>query len=464
MTSLGEMATYLPVDGIFSQIPTRFLNESFGFASGWNYWINWALTIPTELSAIGGFMAFWISGDKFPSWAWCGIYLVPVALMNCMSSENFGEAEFYLSIIKVVAVIVFIIIAIIVWFGGNSVTQFTNISASFVTAFFSYAGAEMIGVAAAEANNPRKNVPKAVYGTFIRINFFYIGAIGMLGLIVPAEDPVLNPNNPSGITGSPFVYVYQLVGISAAADIMNAVIIIACLSATNSSIYVCARTLMRLADEGNAPAILGYVTKGGVPLYALFFSVGFGVLSVIGGYLGGTNVAFNFLSSLVSLGILGAWMTMSYAHLRFRAGYLSQGYKLEDLPYVAPFYPYSDYLSLTIGVFVVAIMIFGAFYDVTEFDTNWWLNNSWLYGGIGIMVVLFFGKVIAEGIKSGNIFEGFKMVPYEEMDFESGKLVETAEDLLDVDKSMKETVQGWISHAKELTEKKKRVSVSAGAK
>ncbi|KAJ3073912.1 hypothetical protein HDU98_000299 [Podochytrium sp. JEL0797] len=470
MTSLGEMATYLPVDGIFSQIPNRFLNDSYGFASGWNYWINWGLTIPTELAAIGGFMAFWVPNATVPSWAWCAIYLVPLAAMNCLDAENFGDAEFGLSIIKVVAVVVFIIIAIIVWFGGvthtgpiwfknwetpiignNSVTQFNNISASFVTAFFAYAGTEMIGVAAAEAHNPRKNVPKAVYGTFIRINFFYIGAVGMLGLIMPANDPVLNPNNPSGITGSPFVYVYELVGISAAADIMNAVIIIACLSATNSSIYVCARTMMRLADEGNAPKILGYVTKGGVPLYALIFSVAFGVLSIIGGYLGGTNVAFNFLSSLVSLGILGAWMTMSFAHVRFRAGYLAQGYKLEDLPYVAPFYPWLDYLSLIIGVFVIVIMIFGAFYQVTDFTTTWWLNTSWLYGGLGIIFVLFFGKIIFEGIKAGNIMEGFKLVPYEDMDFETGKLVETAEDLLDVDKSMKETVQDWIAKAKQLT-------------
>ncbi|KAJ3077286.1 hypothetical protein HDU98_004248 [Podochytrium sp. JEL0797] len=474
MTSIGEMATYLPVDGIFSQIPARFLNESYGFASGWNYWLNWALTIPTELAAIAGFMAFWVPQTTFPSWAWCGIYLVPLALSNCMSSENFGEAEFYLSITKVIAVIVFIIIGVIVWFGGvtntgplwfqnwspaivgdTAMTRFTNISASFVTAFFSYAGTEMIGVAASEAINPRKNVPKAVYGTFVRINIFYIGAILMLGLLIHSSDETLDPNNPSGITGSPFVYVYKLVGIAAAADIMNAVIIIACLSATNSSIYVCSRTLMRLADEGNAPKILGYVTKSGVPLFALLFSVFFGALSVVGGYLAGTNRVFNFLSSVVSLGILGAWMTMSFAHLRFRAGYLYQGNKLEDLPYVAPFYPYADYMSLLIGVFVICIMTFGAFYQVTEFDLNWFMDNAWLYGGLGIIFVLFFGKIIYEGKSKGNIMHGFKLVPYADMDFQTGKLVETAEDLLDVDKSMKEMVQEWADKAKGMMNKKR---------
>ncbi|KAJ3077410.1 hypothetical protein HDU98_000060 [Podochytrium sp. JEL0797] len=465
MTSLGEMATYLPVEGVFSQLPTRFLNPAYGFASGWNYWLNWALTIPTELAAIGGFMSLWVSVNSFPAWAWSGIYLLPLAILNTTGVENFAETEFSLSILKVLAVIIFIAIGIFVWFGvgqgtgplwfknwapaiaGDSpIHQFKNISGAFVTAFYSYGGTEMIGIAASEASNPRKSVPKAVNGTFWRINFFYIGAIFMLGVLLPPGSEILNPNNPSGVSGSPFVYIYNMAGISAAGDIMNAVIIVACLSATNTSIYVCSRTLMRLADEGNAPKILGHVTKTGVPIYALLFSVVFGIMSVVGGYLAGTNNVFNFLSSLVSLGILGAWMTTSYAHLRFRHGYLLQGYKLKDLPYVAPFYPYSDYLSLSIGGVVTVFMAFGAFFEVEAYDLNWWMNNSWLYGGVGIMVALFCGKGVCDGIQSGKgVMSGFALIPYEEMDFETGRLIETEEDILNEEKSIREIVMSWFT-------------------
>ncbi|KAJ3077411.1 hypothetical protein HDU98_000061 [Podochytrium sp. JEL0797] len=369
---------------------------------------------------------------------------------------------------KVVAVVLFILIGFCVWFGAktgtgplwfrnwnpaivgdSAIDQFSNISVGFVTAFYSYGGTEMVGIAASEAANPRKSVPKAVNGTFWRINIFYIGAIFMLGVLLPPDAEILNPNNSSGVSGSPFVYVYKVIGISAGADIMNAVIVIAALSATNSSIYACSRTLMRLADEGSAPEILGRVNSSGVPVYALMSSILCGAIAVIGGYLAGTNNVFNFLSSLVSLGILGAWMIVSYSHLRFRKGFLLQGHKLEELPYIAPLFPYNDYLSILIGWTVLVFMFFGAFYGVTEYNLDWWMNNAWLYGGIGIIIGLFFGRGAYDGIRSGKgIMSGFALIPFEDMDFETGRLIENPEDLLIEEKGIKEMFLSVFSQTK----------------
>ncbi|ORY45514.1 hypothetical protein BCR33DRAFT_813725 [Rhizoclosmatium globosum] len=206
---------------------------------------------------------------------------------------------------------------------------------------------------------------------------------------------------------------------------MNAVIIIAVVSAANSSIYACSRTLMRLADEGSAPSIFRHVNKRGVPstLSAAQFS-----LVHLRCPNGSTNV-FNFFSSLVSLGIMFAWMIISWAHLRFRAGFIAQGRNVSELPYVAPFYPYADYLSLTIGVVVTAFMIFGAFYNVTIYDLNWYMNNAWLYGGVPLSLVFYIIKAIYISNKSNKgAFYGFGLIPYEDMDFDTGRLVESPDD------------------------------------
>ncbi|ORY36149.1 hypothetical protein BCR33DRAFT_742932 [Rhizoclosmatium globosum] len=438
-TSIGEMATYLPVDGAFSQLPSRFVSKALGFASGWNYWLNWALTIPAELSAIGQFMGYWIPSAVVPAWAWSAVYLVPLAGVNMIGVAGFGEAEFVLSIIKVIAVIVFLIVGICVWFGAggggvlwfknwnpsvigdSSTDKFVNIAGAFVTAFFSYGGTELVGLTAGEAANPRKSVPRAINGTFYRVFLFYIGAIFIVGVLLPPNSEILNPSNAS--RESPFVYVYNVVGISFGSHLMNAVVIIAALSAANSSIYATSRTLMRLAEEGSAPSVLGWVDSRGVPVFALLVSILFGALAVIGGYVAGTSQVFNFLSNFIALCIMASWMVMSYTHLRFRWGYLAQGRRIEDLPYKAPFFPYADYLSLGIGSLVTSFMLFGAFFDAT-IDTDWFMNNSWVYCGLPLMI----GLYLIKGLELGPE-EGFCLIPFHQMDFETSRLIETPEQI-----------------------------------
>ncbi|KAI8616726.1 amino acid permease/ SLC12A domain-containing protein [Chytriomyces sp. MP71] len=446
-SSIGEMATLLPVEGAFSHLPARFVCPALGFVSGWNYWLNWALTFPAEMSGIASLMGYWISPVNCPSWVWSLIYMIPIVTVNCFPVTGFAEMEFVLCIIKILAIVVFMGIGICLWFGvGNSgqgpigfrnwnpavvgdtpLQQFMNISNGFTTAFFSYGGTELVGLTAGEAANPRLSVPRAIRGTFYRILLFYLGAIFIVGVLLRPDDPVLSS---SSIKTSPFVWVYNKAGITIGADIMNAVIIVAASSAANSSIYACARTLMRLSEDGQAPRIFSRVTAHGVPLYSVFAVVFMGLLAVVAAYASGPNGSvdiFNWLSGFISISILISWVVMSITHLRFRYGYLAQGRRMEDLPYIAPLFPWMQGLSLVIGAVVVAFMLMGAF-DATGdafFDVDWWMNDSWTYAGIPLMVVLF----VVYGVSHPG---AFRLVRYEDMDFESNRVTETEAEIAQV--------------------------------
>ncbi|KAJ3394997.1 hypothetical protein HDU84_004455 [Entophlyctis sp. JEL0112] len=443
-TAIGEMATYLPVEGAFSQLPTRFVSPSFGFASGWNYWLNWALTIPAELSAIGQYMGFWISKNTVQEWVWPAVYLAPLIVINFIGVRSFGEVEYVLSILKVIAVVLFLVVGFLVWFGvgtnkvlgfsnwnpavvgDDPLMKFSNIATAFITAFFSYGGTELVGITAGEARNPRKAVPRAINGTFYRIILFYVGAIFIVGVLLPPNSSILDPNSTS-TKQSPFVYAFSVVGIGFAADAMNGIAIVAALSAANSSIYACSRTLMRLAAEGSAPACLSYVRpSNGIPVPALALSIVFGALAAVAGYISGTMLVFQWLSNVIAISIMISWMVMCFTHLRFRYGYLSQGRVLRDLPYVAPFFPYADYLSIIIGFVVTCFMVFGAFFQVEKFDMNWFIANPWLYCGMPLVTIAF----IAHSLWGRSNGVTFFMIRFEDMDFETSKLVETPEETI----------------------------------
>ncbi|KAJ3292087.1 hypothetical protein HDU79_001782 [Rhizoclosmatium sp. JEL0117] len=442
-SSIGEMATLLPVEGAFSHFPARFVTPALGFAGGWNYWLVWALTFPAEMAGIAGLMSFWVPTSTCASWVWSLVYLVPLVGLNLFSVTGFAEAEFFLCIVKIFAIVLFLLIGTFVWFGvgqntgplgfrnwspaivGDSDKQrFLNIGGSFTTAFFSYGGSELVGLTAGEAANPRKSVPRAINGTFWRILIFYILSIFLVGVLLAPDSPILRAKS---ISQSPFVYAYSQAGINWGADFMNVVIIVAASSAANSAVYACARTLMRLASEGSAPRFFAKVDKRGVPVNSVLLVAVFGLVAVVAAYASGPDGSahvFDWLSGVIAYGIMMNWMIMSFTHLRFRAGYLAQGRKIEDLPYVAPFYPYADYASLIIGTWITAFLFVSAFYtngvdSAVFFDSQWWYDKSWTYFGIPLVFILF--------VAHGAFKSGFALVKYEDMDFETGKLVETPE-------------------------------------
>ena len=218
---------------------------------------------------------------------------------------------------QVIAVVVFIILGTVIAAGGlgKPAIGFTNwnippgpivngiigIFGVYTTAFFSYGGTELVGVTAGEAENPRKSVPRAINGTFWRISLFYVLSILILGLLIPHNDPRLSllSNSKDGSL-TPFTLAFENAGIESAAHFMNAVILIAALSAGNSSLYATSRTMMALAEEGKAPAIFSYTTSWGVPMASLLLSTAFGFISFLGSSIG-SNVVFFWLTNIAGM-------------------------------------------------------------------------------------------------------------------------------------------------------------------
>ncbi|KAJ3117796.1 hypothetical protein HDU96_005577 [Phlyctochytrium bullatum] len=449
VVALGEMSTQFPVAGAFSKLATRFLGPAFGFTLGWNYWLQWAITLPAELVACGTIMAFW--APDVPEYVWSIVFLVPLVFMNALGVRGFGELEFGLSLMKVLAIIVFLILAFVVVCGGTSMgtVGFRNwrdyplipsdtagqegdsqsfrmlmaVLNSFIQAFYSYGGTELVGVTAGEAANPRKSVPRAVRGTFWRITLFYLGALFFIGLIVPYNDERLQVGDTQS---SPFTLVYTVAGINVAAHVMNAVVLIAVLSAANSSIYACSRTLMGLAAEGKAPKFLAKVDRRGVPVWSLVVSVIFGCLAFLGSVLGNSTV-FNLLSSILALSTISCWMMVNLTHIRFRMAWKAQGRSLDSLIYKAPFHPIGDFLGLLVGTFVISFLLYQA--CIVPFDA---IADAQFYVGIPLLVVLWVGYAAFPFV--ANLFganmdtSGAKLVPLLEVDLDSDRSLEVEED------------------------------------
>lgn len=372
MQSLGEMSTYLPISGSFGEYGSRFISPSFGFAVGWNYWYNWAITVAAELAAAALVMKFWC--PDIPGWIWSAIFLIILFVLNSFSALGYGESEFWFAIIKVITVIVFLILGVLVIFGilgGNSPgfdnwtikdAPFVNggfgILAVFMVAGFSFQGTEMVAVAAGEAKDPEKNIPRAIKKIFWRILLFYIGAIIVIGFLIPYTDPNLLKVGVTDISVSPFTLVFHRAGIAAAAAVMNAVILTSVLSAGTSGLYVSTRTLYALAKSGQAPKFLAKVNKRGIPMAALVITTIIGAACFMSSLVGDGN-AYAWLINASGLAGFITWMGIAWSHWKFRKAYIAQGRKLKDLPFKAKFYPAGPIIALI----MCAIVILGQGYD-----------------------------------------------------------------------------------------------------
>ena len=375
MQSLGEMSAHQPVAGSFQTFATKFISPSFGFAMGWNYWFNWAVTVAADLVASGLVMAYWF--PSVPSWIWAVAFLVIVVGLNALSARVYGEAEFWLAAIKVVIVVVFVISGIFMiagvmgtnspglsnWTIGDAPFHngFVGVIAVFMIAGFSFQGTELVGVAAGESENPRRDVPRSIRTVFWRIMFFYIGAIAVIGTLLPYTDPSLlsaAEESAEAVTQSPFTLVFARMGIGAAAAVMNAVILTSILSAGNSGLYAASRMLHSMALQGQAPAWFSYVNRHGVPVRAL------GATALVGaaGFLTavvGQNTAYAWLVNVSALCGFIVWLGIAVCHFRFRRAYVLQGHDPADLPYRAPWFP----LGPVLAFILCALVILGQNYE-----------------------------------------------------------------------------------------------------
>ncbi len=374
MTSLGEMASYMPVSGTFSTYATRFVDPALGFALGWNYWYSWAVTLAVELSAGSLIMKYWF--PHVPTYIWSAIFLVILVILNLISVKGFGESEFWFALIKVVAIILFIVIGLLMIFGviGGGSPGFTNFTAGLgafhggfpvlfnllIVAGFSYQGTELVGVTAGESQNPAKAVPKATRQIFWRILLFYVVALLVIGFLIPSNDPRLVGGDVTQVALSPFTIILDKAGLPAVASIINLVILTAVLSAGNSGIYACTRILWNMAKEKQAPRSFGKVSRRGVPVPALIITVFVGALTFLSSQFGADQVYIWLLNASGLSGFL-TWVGISISHFRFRKAWVAQGKDLSTLPYRARWYPLGPLFAFTLCVLIVLGQNFGAF-------------------------------------------------------------------------------------------------------
>ncbi|MCP3742006.1 amino acid permease [Rossellomorea sp. BNER] len=397
MTSLAEMGAYMPVSGTFSTYATKFVDPSLGFALGWNYWYNWAITIAAELAAVTIIMKFWFPDS--PSYIWSAISLVIMFLLNYLSVKGFGEAEYWFSIIKVATVIIFIIVGFLMIIGimGNEAVGFKNFTIDdapfhggfltilgiFMAAGFSFQGTELLGVAAGETDNPRKNIPRAVRQVFWRILLFYVLAILVIGLLIPYTNESLANGD---VTLSPFTLVFQKAGIAFAASVMNAVILTAVLSAGNSGMYASTRMFWELARQGKAPKFLSKLNKNGVPVNALIITSLVGTIAFLASFFG-DGVVYVWLLNASGMSGFIAWLGIAICHYRFRKAYLAQGKDLNDLPYKSKFYPFGPIFAFVLCAFIILGQNYSAFMG-NRID---WYGVLVSYIGLPLFLILWLG-------------------------------------------------------------------------
>ncbi|HBK0483154.1 TPA: amino acid permease [Listeria monocytogenes] len=401
MTSLGEMATYMPVSGSFSTYASRFVDPAFGFALGWNYWFNWAITLAVDISTAAIIVQFWLPNT--PAWLWSAIFLILIFGLNALSVKAYGESEYWFSIIKVATVIIFLIVGVLTIVGilGGEVIGFSNFTAgdapfkggffailgTFLIAGFSFQGTEMVGIAAGESATPETSVPKAIKQVFWRILLFYIFAIFIIGMIIPYTNPNLLSAEATDVAISPFTLVFEKAGLAFAASVMNAVILTSVLSAGNSGLYTSTRMLWAMARDKKAPKFLGKVNRRGIPMAALIVTTIVGAMTFITTLTENGTVIYTWLLSASGLTGFIAWVGIAISHYRFRKAFIKQGHDLSELKYKAKFFPFGPILALILCILVIVGQDYAAFLKPEFTNPAWWQKIGISYIGLPIFLV-----------------------------------------------------------------------------
>lgn len=422
MTSLGELATHNPTSGAFFTYGSKYVEGGFGFALGWNYWYNWAITVAFELVAVQFIMKFWF--PDIPGFYWSALFLTVVFAINALTVKGFGESEFFFSLVKVLAIIIFIIIGLVMiakimmtpdvatfgnWSKGEApfVGGLSALIGVAMIAGFSFQGTEMVGVAAGESKDPQKTIPIAIKQIFWRILLFYIVCIFIIGTLIAYDDPrLLQAAATDDVALSPFTLLYEQAGFAFAASLMNAVILTAILSAGNSGMYSSTRMLFDMARKGSAPKAFARLDPRGVPMNALYATTAIAALCFLTTFIGEEEV-FNWLLNMSGMCGFIVWLGIAVSHYRFRKGYLAQGYKLEDLAYRAKFFPFAPWFAFTL----CAIVVLGQNYQAV-------LEGEWL-----AVLSTYIGILLFLAIWLGYKWKyKTKLIPYQQMDVQPMKI------------------------------------------
>ncbi|OCF32138.1 hypothetical protein I316_06294 [Kwoniella heveanensis BCC8398] len=386
MQSLAEMGSFLAVSGSFTNYTTRFLDPALGFSLGWNYAFLWFGILGAEYNNLGIVMTYWRSA--LPNWGFILIFWVVFLAFSYLGVLAFGEAEFALTLMKLLFIGAFFLCSILITTAaigsqGKIGFKFYNdpgafadgvsgVFKVFVFAALQYSGTEMIGLTAGESANPARDVPKAVRFVFWRVLVVFLGGIFFLSLCVPWNDPTLL-SGANKTARSPFVISFVNAGLPRGGDAVNAIIIITILSALNGALYVSSRTVSALAHQQQAPKFLGHINKRGVPTYALIFCNLFGFISLLNLSSGAGHV-YDWLVNITGVATFITWGGICWAHIRFRKALALQGISLDELPFKAAFYPYGAWIGLCGNLFFIFFQGWTAFlspFSVEDFFKNY---------------------------------------------------------------------------------------------
>ncbi|MBN9742598.1 MULTISPECIES: amino acid permease [Amycolatopsis] len=375
MRALGELVMHRPSSGSFVTYAREFIGPWAGFVSGWMYWLNWAMTGIAEITAVAIYVHKWL--PDVPQWITALVALGVLMAVNLLSVKLFGELEFWFSVVKVLAIIVFLVTALGLVFTGANIGGTTagvhnltdhggffpaGVGIALMTlqaVVFAYSAIEVVGIAAGETKDARKVLPKAINGVVWRIGVFYVGSVLLLAMLMPW--PFYNGGE------SPFVTVFSRLGIGGIGDVMNAVVLTAALSSCNSGLYSTGRILRALADEGEAPKFVGKMNSRHVPYGGILFTSVAYVLGVVLNYIVPSE-AFDIATAIASLGVVATWATLVFSQMRMRQAALRG--ELERPSYRMPGAPYTGWATLGFLVLVVVLMGFSdgaekiAFYSI----------------------------------------------------------------------------------------------------
>jgi amino acid transporter, AAT family len=361
MGALSEMAVAHPAPGSFGVYAEMYVNPWAGFVVRYSYWAAQCIAIGGEAVAIAIYCQWWF--PHTPQWMWVLVFSAALLFVNARSVGSFGGVEYWLAMIKVVAIVLFIGfgIALLAGIGRPSAIGLSNLTVhggflphgwpavwtAMVFVIFSFIGTEVVAVTAGEAKDPPRAVPRAMRQVVARLIVFYLGSMFVLVAIVPWTQ--IQPGQD--VTASPFVKVFQLVGVPAAAHLVNFVVITAAASSINCDLYLTSRMLFSLARGGYAPAAWGRVSKRGVPLVALLVSAA-GLAIALAVSLRYPGSAYVVLFGVALFGGLFVWLMIFVTHLYFRRQWVAQG--RPRLPVHMIGYPYTSLLG---AVAIVAILI-----------------------------------------------------------------------------------------------------------
>ena len=365
MLCLGELSVAMPYAGSFHLYANRFIGPGTAFTVAILYWLNWAVALASEFTAAGLLMQRWFPNS--PTWVWSALFIAVVFILNILSVRAYGEAEFWFSSIKVITIVAFIVIGLLAVFGiipikGYShaplLTNFyadglfpngiTPVLSTLLTVVFAFSGTEVVAVAAGETKNPGKAIPKAVHSTVFRLTVFFIGSIAVMAALIPWQK--------AGVDTSPFVLVFERIGMSYAGDIMNFVVLTALLSAANSGLYVSARMVWSLARERMIPKVLAKTNFHGVPVWAVVVSMAGSLLALLSSVIAASTV-YLALVAISGLATLVVWISVAVCQILFRRERAQQGKSPDDLGYKEPLYPFTPWAVIVMIAALVLVAL-----------------------------------------------------------------------------------------------------------